>query len=242
MNGNLLNTVKLKEDDRKKHIENQKILLQQIEENQRKKNSKYIFDNDKDIKHNKIIPQRSIKHNHNNIPITQINTIESNENDEIEFCHTSESRVLNNNYYNNNNKNNHQSTNYNNYNSNLPSHYNYSPEKKLSSSSNQYLNIQEDFFDQNQQQNYRPFHQQSIEAFNLLATQFNINILEEMFRNLWNEKFKIIDQYHRKLDLIREERDNAIKESLMLKEKMLCENSLNKERNKLNSSLKGNFI
>ena len=52
------------------------------------------------------------------------------------------------------------------------------------------------------------------------------NIVEEMLRNFWQEQSKMIDQFYKKVDEARNDRDIAIKEALLLKEKINVINDL----------------
>lgn len=63
------------------------------------------------------------------------------------------------------------------------------------------------------------------------------SFVDEMCRQFWGEQMKLINQYQQNVYEVMKERDNAIKESLLMRERMLLNNQLQMEQEKIKKSV-----
>ena len=65
----------------------------------------------------------------------------------------------------------------------------------------------------------------------------NIAIIEEMCKTFFTEQIKLINQYMQKIEEVMKERDQAYREAMLMKEKVLLMNQINDEHEKIKDSL-----
>ena len=63
------------------------------------------------------------------------------------------------------------------------------------------------------------------------------NLVDEMCRQFWGQQMSLINQYQQNVYEVMKERDNAIKDSLLLRERMLLNNQLHLEKEKIKNSI-----
>ncbi len=63
------------------------------------------------------------------------------------------------------------------------------------------------------------------------------SFVDEMCRQFWSEQMKLINQYQQNVYEVMKERDNAIKESLLMRERMFLHNQLQMEQEKIKKSV-----
>ena len=62
-------------------------------------------------------------------------------------------------------------------------------------------------------------------------------VVDEMCRQFWTEQMKLINQYQTNVYEVMKERDNAIKESLLMRERLFLHNQLQVEQEKIRNSV-----
>ena len=65
----------------------------------------------------------------------------------------------------------------------------------------------------------------------------NIAIIEEMCKTFFTEQIKLINQYMQKIEEVMKDRDQAYREAMLMKEKVLLMNQIHDEHEKIKDSI-----